>query len=73
MGRGKAWSAYELQRLEKAASWNHEHGLTAQREHVSRLPQLAVELGRSYSSVKCMASRRGFKSFRKARVKQQQK
>ena len=73
MGRGKAWSAYELQRLEEAASWNHEHGLTEQREYVSRLPQLAVELGRSYSAVKCIASRRGFKSFRKARVKQQQK
>ena len=29
----------------------------------------AVDLGRSYSAVKCMASRRGFKSFRKARVK----
>ena len=73
MGRGKAWSAYELQRLEEAASWNYEHGLTEQREHVSRLPQLAVELGRSYSAVKSMASRRGFKSFRKARVKQSPK
>lgn len=70
MGRGKAWSEYELQRLEEAASWNHEHGLTEQREHVSRLPQLAGELGRSYAAVKCMASRRAFKSFRKARVKQ---
>ena len=65
MGRGTAWSAYELKRLEEAARCNKELGLTEQREHVSRLPQLAKELGRSYAATKIMASRRGFRSFRK--------